>query len=280
MNLLDHFKASPRYTIKWDNYFEIYDVLFKKFENKKITIVEVGVGNGGSLFMWKSFFKDNARVIGVELNPEAKSLEEHGFEIFIGDQADPIFWKEFFSKVGNVDIFLDDGGHRNLQQITSLVESVENINHDGMIIIEDTHTSYMKKKGFKNPSAYSFINYCNLVIESLHRRNPMTSKKNNIFSNRVHSLQFFDSITVLNISSKIPKESTLLENNDNKRVYFTDYRHNGYFIKSIKFFNKIFGEIKEGSMMHTIIRKIFHRNPMFSIHEKNKLRNYFRNINR
>ena len=46
--LFDHFKSSPKYTIKWDNYFEIYDTIFKKYENKKLTIVEVGVSNVGS----------------------------------------------------------------------------------------------------------------------------------------------------------------------------------------------------------------------------------------
>ncbi len=67
------FKSSPRYTIKWDNYFNIYQDLLKKFVNKKITFVEVGVGNGGSLFMWRSFLGKKASIIGIELNPEAKN---------------------------------------------------------------------------------------------------------------------------------------------------------------------------------------------------------------
>ena len=45
--IIKNFKSSPRYTIKWDNYFDIYQQLFQKFINKKITFVEVGVGNGG-----------------------------------------------------------------------------------------------------------------------------------------------------------------------------------------------------------------------------------------
>ena len=175
--LISFFKSSPFYTIKWDNYFEVYEKIFKKFETKKITIVEIGVGNGGSLFMWKSFFKENSRIIGIELNPDAKKLEKHGFEIFIGDQTDKNFWKNFYNEVGNIDILLDDGGHKNIQQVTSVMESINHINDSGMIIIEDTHTSYMKKKGFKNPSKYSFVNFCNLIIESLHRRNPMIEKK-------------------------------------------------------------------------------------------------------
>ena len=39
---------------------------------------------GGSLLMWKKFFGDNARIIGVDLYPETKKLEKQGFEIFIG----------------------------------------------------------------------------------------------------------------------------------------------------------------------------------------------------
>ena len=77
------FKSSPKYTIKWDNYFEIYSNILDKYINKKITFVEVGVGNGGSLFMWKKFFGHRARIIGIELNPEAKKLEKNGFEIFV-----------------------------------------------------------------------------------------------------------------------------------------------------------------------------------------------------
>jgi len=276
--LINSFKSSPFYTIKWDNYFEIYEKIFKKLETRKITIVEIGVGNGGSLFMWKSFFKENSRIIGIELNPEAKRLEKHGFEIFIGDQTDKDFWKKFYKEVGDIDILLDDGGHKNIQQVTSVMESIDHINDSGMIIIEDTHTSFMKKKGFKNPSKYSFINFCNLIIESLHRRNPMVEKRNNIFSNKVHSVEFFDSMVVINISSKLSEKSKLLENNIDKRVYLTDYRHNGYFIKTIKKFRSFFGNIEENSLFYKCIRKIFHRNPLFSFHEKNQLKKYFNKV--
>ena len=46
-------------------------------------------------------------------------------------------------KVGKIDILLDDGGHANLQQITTLVDT-NFIKPGGMIIIEDTHTSFMR----------------------------------------------------------------------------------------------------------------------------------------
>ena len=48
--------------------------------------------------------------------------------------------------MGKIDILLDDGGHKNIQQITTFMESIRYIKKGGKIIVEDTHTSFMKKK--------------------------------------------------------------------------------------------------------------------------------------
>ena len=67
------------------------------------------------------------------------------------------FGKLFFSKIGPIDILIDDGGHSNLDQIITTVNVVEKIKDGGVIVIEDTHSSYLKK--FSNPSKYSFISF-------------------------------------------------------------------------------------------------------------------------
>ena len=273
------FKSSPKYSIKWDNYFNIYSNILKKFVIKKIIFVEVGVGNGGSLFMWKKFFGKKARIIGIELNPEAKKLEKSGFEIFIGDQANPNFWKNFYKQVGKIDILLDDGGHKNIQQITTFMESIRYINNGGKIIVEDTHTSFMKKKGFKNPSKYSFINFCFHLIENMHRRNPMLEKNLNYYSKKIKQINFHDSIVEIDITeNKSLKYSQLLENNKQLRYYFTDYRHKGDFIITLKRFEKIFGKIEEDSLKFKLIRKIFHRNLFFSFKEKMRINKYIKTL--
>ena len=74
--------------------------------------------------MWRHFLGKKAKVIGIEMNPDSKKLENFGFEIFIGDQSSEKFWKKFFKKVGKIDILIDDGGHTNLQQITTLMQSI------------------------------------------------------------------------------------------------------------------------------------------------------------
>ena len=110
------FETSPYGSTKHSNYFEIYEDLLLKFRNTKCTLIEVGVLNGGSLFVWRKFLGAKARIIGIDLNPEAKKWEKDGFEIYIGDQSSMNFWNKIFHDIKEFDIFIDDGGHTNIQQ--------------------------------------------------------------------------------------------------------------------------------------------------------------------
>ena len=278
-NLIKFFYKSPKYTIKWSNYFNVYEEVLKKYRYKKIKFVEVGIGGGGSLFMWKSFFKKKAEIIGIDLNPEAKRLEKYGFKIAIGDQGDPNFWKKFYKKYGKIDVLLDDGGHKNIQQVTTLMESINFIKPSGTIIIEDTHTSFMKKKGFKNPSKYSLINFSNSIIENIHRQNPSINKKPNYISEKVESISFYDSIVCFNFFKKEKKtQSKLIENNRKLRKFFTDYRHQGDFIRVKKKLEDKVGKINKNTFLYSLIRNIFHRNVYSSIIEKLRIIKYKNSI--
>ena len=269
-NIKKFFKSSPKYSIKWSNYFDIYQNLFKRFVNKKIILVEVGIGNGGSLFMWRNFFGKKAQIIGVELNPEAKKLEKYGFKIFIGDQSDPHFWKNFYKKIGKIDILIDDGGHTNLQQITTLVESINFIKPGGMIIIEDTHTSFMRDKGFKNPSKFSFINFTTLLIENIHRRNPMLKKEINFFSRKIQSIEYYDSIVVINISKNKLTKSKNLENNAKLRNLFDDFRY-----KKEKNINNY---KEENFFINYIKQTVSKRSYLYRIYENSVIKKYIKRL--
>ena len=107
--------------------------------------------------MWRDFLGSYAKIIGVDFNPDAVKWREYGFEIFVGDQSDENFWRDLFGKVGAVDIFLDDGRHTNKQLIVTVAACIPNIKDGGLMIVEDTHASYLK--AFGNPSKYSFISF-------------------------------------------------------------------------------------------------------------------------
>ena len=121
------FEKSENFCIKYEKYFDVYEKYFSKYKEKNIIFVEIGIFNGGSLKVWKEYFGPNAKIIGIDLNPECKKFEEDGIEVHIGNQSDPKFWDNFFLLVGNVDIILDDGGHTNLDQIITTTKCINNI---------------------------------------------------------------------------------------------------------------------------------------------------------
>ena len=58
---------------KWHHYIPIYNDYFSKFKDKKIKFLEIGVGKGGSLKMWRNFWKE-CNNFGIDINPECKEF--------------------------------------------------------------------------------------------------------------------------------------------------------------------------------------------------------------
>jgi hypothetical protein len=209
-DLMKLFYQSEKGSTKWEKYFPIYEQLLSKYKNKAITFVEIGVLNGGSLDIWKKFFGENSRIIGIDKNPECKKFQNKNFEIFIGSQSDPDFWRSFYQKVGNVDVILDDGGHTNNQQVISLVESLKYINDDGIYITEDVHTSYLKRYG--NPNKYSFINFSKKCIDDINCTFPKPGKFDYSINKIVYAMEYFESIVTFKVNRNLCNINKLVVN--------------------------------------------------------------------
>ena len=81
MKLKDCFYKSPYFSGKHTSYFETYEKLLENFVGKEIVLVEVGINNGGSLFMWREFLGKKARIIGIDNNDKCLELKKFGFDI-------------------------------------------------------------------------------------------------------------------------------------------------------------------------------------------------------
>lgn len=226
------FLKSDYLSYKHKNYFPIYDEVLTKYRGKEnITFVEVGVFNGGSLFMWREFFGPGARIIGIDFNPEAIKWREHGFDIFIGDQSNPNFWRNFFSEVGMIDILLDDGGHTNKQQIITFKESVPYINDGGVILVEDVHANFQPE--FGNPSKFSFIEYCKKLVNKINYRFPIIPLfGKHIPDYSIHSVTFYESIIAIKINRKLAIDNIAINNGKGESTAI-DFRNHGTFQSSI-----------------------------------------------
>ena len=208
-NSYQSFQNSPYKSTKHTTYFDIYDDLFSKYRGEKITFVEIGVLGGGSLFMWRDFFGEEARIIGIDLNPSAKKWEKDGFEIFIGSQSDTNFWNNFTSQVKGIDIVLDDGGHTYEQQIITAESLLPFINDGGLLVVEDTHTSYMSRNfGLKR---YSFMEYVKRLADRINFR--FGGFNNESAESRIWSIQIYESIVAFHINKKATFISEQIQNN-------------------------------------------------------------------
>jgi len=221
LELYQTYKKTKYLSIKHESYFHTYTELFEKYRGKDIVFVEIGILNGGSLFMWRDFFGERARIIGIDLNPEALKWKQCGFEIYIGNQDAPGFWEVFFNEIEHADIILDDGGHTNRQQIITTASCIEYINDGGILVVEDTHSSYMKK--FGNPSKYSFINFAKHIVDSINSRSSRVKRAKNDYWKHVHSIAFYESI----VAFKIDRKNCFISSptkNDGESFNAKDYR--------------------------------------------------------
>jgi len=190
MNKLENFfyNQSDKLIHKWDSYFGAYDKYFSKYANKPVKILEIGVFKGGSLQMWKNYFGPQAKIVGMDINPECKNCEEDQIEIFIGNQDDTNDLKSLIEKYGNFDIIIDDGSHVNRHQIVSFDFLFEYLNLGGIYLVEDTHTSYWDEYGYEGgyKRQNTFIEYTKSLLDDINgysiRPDPIITKYTNYIS--------------------------------------------------------------------------------------------------
>ena len=247
------FNNSPYKSIKHSSYFEVYEKLFTKYQNKPLVFIEIGVLNGGSLFMWRDFFGKQAQIIGIDLNPEALKWQGHGFDIFIGDQSDPAFWQQIIKKYPQIDVVLDDGGHTYEQQIMTTELLKPYIANGGLIVIEDTHTSYQKGFGFKS---VSFLKYVHKKIDQLNYR--LKSLKKEVMEKDIWNIQSFESFVVFEIDREKVKHQTVEVSNKGKTTLEHDFRYtqNKLTESYINFAKKHFKFLEKSNFIRNLGRSI------------------------
>ena len=183
---------------KWDHYFEIYDRHFKKYKDKDVVLLEVGVSRGGSLQMWSDYFGEGSKFYGIDIDPRCKEFENENTKIFIGSQADRKFLDYVKDNIPPVDILIDDGGHYMNQQIILFEQLFGYIKQNGVYLCEDTHSSYWLVFGGGYKRRGTFIEYSKNFIDMLNAFHSEQNKyKINNFTKSVNSIHYYDSVLVI-----------------------------------------------------------------------------------
>jgi predicted methyltransferase len=111
----------------------VYEELFEKYRYSAEKILEIGVDNGGSMFMWREYF-EKAIITGIDNKP-CSQIENRDRINFINLDAYDI--KIVDQLPNDFDIIIDDGPH-TLESMTFFIkEYINKIKEDGILVVED-----------------------------------------------------------------------------------------------------------------------------------------------
>lgn len=127
----------------WHGYPPIYESYFDPVREQPITILELGVLNGGSLKAWQDYFP-NATIVGFD-NLFDSYLGER-IHTHRGLQENTEHLEIVASHCGPFDIIIDDCGHMWKPQQISFEYLWPHVKKGGLYIIEDLLTSYMEQE--------------------------------------------------------------------------------------------------------------------------------------
>lgn len=198
-NIRDIFYSCKKRSVKWEQYFEIYEHHFNKYISQNPTVLEIGVAHGGSTEMFQKYF-ENAEIFAIDYDLQFKDVvTDLGVTVTPGDQGDPVFWNSYLQDKPEFDIIIDDGGHTMNQQLTTLLKTFPKLKPGGTYLVEDTHTSYWAAwgGGFNNPD--SFIEKTKTLVELLHSpfiKNPMPPEIILATFQDLWSITYYNSVVV------------------------------------------------------------------------------------
>lgn len=203
---------------KWRHYFDIYDRHFSKFRGSKVNILEIGIYSGGSLSMWQKYFGSGCTIYGVDIEPDCRGYEREGIKVFIGDQSDRKFWKLFKSETPQMDIIIDDGGHKTNQQVVSFEELFSHLKPGGIYLCEDLQRRTNGFAAYVNGLANQ-LNDSNKASQKAFRESRPGISTTNI-QKCIHSIQLYPFVAVIEKRLQPLEEMVSLKHGDQWQPFF------------------------------------------------------------
>jgi len=205
---------------KWEHYFDIYDHCLSRFYDKKISFLEIGIQNGGSIEVAQKLFDPKSSLSGLDIDPRCSDISNilKDIKIYIGSQVD----EQLLNKIAtdhnkNFDVIIDDGSHIQSHMIFTFTRMFQFINDGGVYLIEDTHTNYSPshQESFFGIGLYDYFKGLSERL-NLDYMDPASRQRYKIPRNRrdkrdyhndinhfIFSIEFFDSIIAIRKKQKL-----------------------------------------------------------------------------
>ena len=214
-----HIRNKGYVSDKWESYLDVYsEILANKRNMEGVTLLEVGVQNGGSLQTWLTFFTKIKKLIGTDIDPKCSKLKykSNKVDIVIGDINDSLTIEKITKIEKKFDVIIDDGSHLSSDIISTFLNLFKLIKKDGLYIAEDLHCSYWQdyEGGLnKKDSANNFFKKLSDVVNMEHWINqkedlhshfedfPVIKKMHVddffLITSLIHSIEFRNSICII-----------------------------------------------------------------------------------
>jgi cephalosporin hydroxylase len=151
------------------DFAQIYEPYLAYQRHEPIALLEIGVLDGGSLRTWTDYFT-RGRIFAIDIQPAALDHATDRARIFVGDQKDTQLLDRVVTETGPLDIIIDDGSHRAKDQLGSLRYLWPWLSSGGLYIMEDTHTSYLKRWGMEYREPHTTMEFLKGVADDIHAR--------------------------------------------------------------------------------------------------------------
>ena len=188
---------------KWIHYFPIYDRHLAPYRGLPVRVLEIGVYRGGGLEMLRHYLGPEAKLVGIDID-EAARAAARGYEVELGDQADPEFLRHVAEEHGPFDIVVDDGGHTMRQQVVSVETLFPLLKDGGTYVVEDCHTSYWQEFADQGPDGKTFIEWVKQRVDDLNAYHFSRSEHlESPWQTDLDGLHIYDSVVVLNKNRRL-----------------------------------------------------------------------------
>jgi len=123
---------------KWGkhHYTPFYYKMFQDKRKKVKKVVEVGAGEGASLYMWRDFFP-KATIYSPEIE-YGRLFEEERIKVIKCDQSNQSDLFRVLKESGtDIDLFVDDGSHKPFDQVFTFLNVFPHLDSGAIYVIED-----------------------------------------------------------------------------------------------------------------------------------------------
>jgi cephalosporin hydroxylase len=141
-----HLNKTGKVSNKWSSYLPYYDKLFSPYMDKSMSLLEIGIQNGGSLDTWASYFRHAKIIMGCDIDEKCRALsfEDPRIQVIVGNANSDETYKTISSHAP-FDIIIDDGSHLSEDILIGFLNYFPLLQQGGTYVIEDTHAIYMRE---------------------------------------------------------------------------------------------------------------------------------------